>query len=229
MNRAHALVVVAAGFAFCGQTASGQELSRYRAYALESSLDSVIAASSGARLADATTLHERPAKIQELVWRAPYVRSGTELADPVKEVAFTFYNDALYQVVVSYDRERTEGLTNNDLVESLSATYGLPILLSARTKTGRPAEALADTVVVARWESASASLTLVRGAHSPELQLILVSKSLSALARTAIREAEKLDATEAPRRELEQRKKEAADATAARDKTRATNKAAFRP
>jgi hypothetical protein len=134
----------------------------------------------------------------------------------------------LYQVVVSYDRERTEGLTNSDLVESLSATYGLPVLLSARTKAG-PAEALADTVVVARWESASASLALLRGAYSSELQLILVSKPLSAQSRTAIREAGKLDATEAPRRELEQRKKEVADATAARDKTRAANKAAFRP
>jgi hypothetical protein len=38
-----------------------------------------------------------------------------------------------------------------------------------------------------------------------------------------------LDAAEAPRRELDQRKKEAAEASAAREKARATNKAAFRP
>jgi hypothetical protein len=37
------------------------------------------------------------------------------------------------------------------------------------------------------------------------------------------------DAIEAPRRELEQPKKEVADTSAARDKTRAVNKAAFRP
>jgi len=39
----------------------------------------------------------------------------------------------------------------------------------------------------------------------------------------------RLDAIQAPRRELEQRKKEVADAAATRDKIRMTNKAAFRP
>ena len=228
MNSGRALFVVAVGVAFSGQPASAQDLSRYRAYVLESSLDSVITA-SGARLADAKSLHERPAKIQELEWRAPYVTSETVLADPVREIAFTFYDDALYQVIVSYDRDRTEGLTNRDIVESLSATYGAPVLALTRTKTSRPTEALADAIVVARWESASASLTLLRGVYSPDFQLILVSKALSMRARTAIREAERLDGLEAPRRELDQRKKEATDATAARDKTRTTNKAAFRP
>ena len=122
--------VVAVGFIVSGYPASAQDLSRYRAYALESSLDSVITA-SGARLDDAKSLHERPARIQELEWRAPYVGSGSELADPVREIAFTFYNDALYQVVVSYDHDRTEGLTNKDIIESLSAAYGVPLLRSA--------------------------------------------------------------------------------------------------
>jgi len=43
------------------------------------------------------------------------------------------------------------------------------------------------------------------------------------------REAARLDAIEAPRRAVEQQKKEAADADAAREKARTTNKAAFRP
>jgi hypothetical protein len=228
MDSARTLFVVAVGVAFVGQPASAQDLSRYRAYVLESNLETVITASA-ARLADAKTLHERPAKIQELEWRAPYVISGSELADPVQDVTFTFYNDALYRVVVKYDRDRTEGLTNSDLIASLSATYGAPVPASAQPRTARAAEVLADTTVVARWDSPSASLTLLRGASSPELQLILASKSLSARATTAIREAGRLDTIEAPRRELEQRKKDVADATAVRDKARAVNKAAFRP
>ena len=72
-------------------------------------------------------------------------------------------------------------------------------------------------------------MTLIRGSYPPEFQLILISKPLSTRARSAIREAVRLDAIEAPRRESEQRKKEAGDASAARDKTRITNKAAFRP
>jgi hypothetical protein len=228
MNRLRALVVVAVGVVLTGHPVSAQDLSRYRGYILESSLETVVTA-SGARLADAKSLHERPAKIQELEWRAPYVSSGSQLADPVREVAFTFYNDALYQVVVRYDRDRTEGLTNSDIIASLSATYGTPVLASTQIRPVRVAEVPGDTTVVARWDSSSASLTLLRGAYSPELQLILISKTLSARAGTAIKEAAKLDAIEAPGRELEQRKKDAADATTARDKSRTTNKAAFRP
>ena len=220
-------IVIAVGFILGGQLAFAQDMSRYRAYVLESSFESVVAA-SGARAADAKTLHERPATIQELEWRAPYADSRNTLADPVREISFTFYNDALYQVIVNYDRDRTAGLTNSDIVESVSAAYGIPIA-SARTRTSPPVEAFPDSIVVARWENADALLTLVRGSYTSEFQLILVSKSLSARARTAIREAVRLDTIDAPRREAAQRTKEAGDASAARDKTRIANKAAFRP
>jgi hypothetical protein len=226
MNTARLLVAV--GLILGGQLAFAQDMPRYRAYVLESSLDSVVAA-SGARAADAKTLHKRPAAIQQLVWRAPYVDSRNTLADPVREISFTFYNDALYQVIVNYDRNRMEGLTNNDIVESLSAAYGVPALASAKTRTSLPAEAFPDSIVIARWENAESVLTLLRELYSPEFQLILISKPLSARARNAVREAIRLDAIEAPQREAEQRKKEAADAGAARDKTRIINKAAFRP
>jgi hypothetical protein len=211
-----------------GQLAFAQDVSRYRAYVLESSLDSVVAA-SGARAADAKTLHERPAAIQQLEWHAPYADFRNSLADPVRKISFTFYNDALYQVIVSYDRDRTEGLTNSDIVESLSAAYGAPTLPSTKTRTSPPAEASPDSIVLARWENAGSLLTLLRGSYTPEVQLILISKPLSTRARSAVREAIRLDAIEAPRREAEQRKKEAGDASAARDETRIANKAAFRP
>jgi hypothetical protein len=227
MNSTRSLVIAVGLILLSGQVTSAQDMSRYRVYVLESSLDSVVAA-SGARAADAKTLHVRPAIIQDLEWRAPYAGSGTPLADPVREIVFTFYNDALYQVVVSYDRDRTDGLTNRDIIESISAVYGMPGLASARSWASRPPEALPDSIVLARWENAESMLTLVR-AYGPEFQLILMSKPLSTRARSAIKEAIRLDAIEAPRREAEQRKKDASDASSARDKTGATNKAAFRP
>jgi hypothetical protein len=228
MNIMRTLVIAAFGLILCGHLAEAQDLSRYRDYVLDSSVDSVITA-IGARAADAKTLHERPAKIQELGWRAPYVSSGSAMADPVREIAFSFYNNALYQVVVNYDPTRTDGLTNNDIIESLSVAYGAPVALAAKPRTSPPADVLPGTVVLARWENAASALLLVRGSYSPEFQLILISKALSTSARTAIREAVRLDAVEGPRRESEQRKKDVANATAAQDKTRATNKAAFRP
>jgi hypothetical protein len=59
--------------------------------------------------------------------------------------------------------------------------------------------------------------------------LILTSRRLGTQARSAIKEAVRLDAIEAPRREADQLKKDASDATAARDQRRTANKAAFRP
>ena len=224
MNGARVLFI-AVVVVFTSQLGSAQDQSSYRGYVLESNLESVVAA-SGARAPDVKTLHERPAKIQEFEWRAPYASSGSALADPVRGAVFTFCDDALYQVVVNYDRDRTKGLTNGEIVESLTALYGEPVLRSARI---RPSAGIAEAVVLAQWDSPASSLTLLRDAYSTEFQLVLVSKALSTRARTAIREAGRLDAIEAPRRELEERKKEVADAADARDKIRTTNKAAFRP
>jgi hypothetical protein len=173
MNRTYFLIL-AVSLVLSGRMASAQDMSRYRVYALESSLDSVIAATRS-RPADAKTLHERPARIQEWEWRAPYVGSGDALADPVRAIAFTFYDDALYQVIVHYDPDRTEGLTNKDIIESISGTYGSPVLASARTATSPPSEAVLDSIVLARWESAESRLTLIRGLDRPEFQLMLVS------------------------------------------------------
>jgi hypothetical protein len=227
MRIGRASLIGTAALSLFGHVASAQDLSRYRGYVLESTLQSVVA-TSGAQATDAKTIHERPAKIQELEWRAPYVSTGTTLADPLRGIVFTFLDDALYQVVVSYDRERTDGLTNADVIETLTAAYGPPVLRSAR-QPARPAATLPDTIALAQWDTAEASLTLVRGTDTPEFQLILLSKALGLRARNATREAVRLDAAEAPQRELDQRKKDAAEASAAREQTRATNKAAFRP
>jgi hypothetical protein len=228
MNIRRAFVIGTATLSFFGHVASAQDVSRYRGYVLDSTLESV-AATSGARTTDAKTIHERPAKIQELEWRAPYVSSGSALADPVRGIVFTFLDGALYQVVVSYDRDRTEGLTNNDIIEPLTAAYGPPVLMSAKQQPTRRAAGQPDTIALAQWETAQASLTLVRAAYAPEFQLILLSKPLDLRARNATREAVRLDAAEAPQRELAQRKNEAAAASAAQEQSRATNKAAFRP
>lgn len=221
-------LVICVSLVAWGQPVQAQTLSRYRAYVLESSVETVVT-TSGARANEVNTLHERPARIQELQWRAPYASPASAPVDPVRAVAFTFVNDALYQVFVTYDRERTAGLTNEDIIQALSASYGPPALKSTIVRTELPSVVLDDAIVLAQWSDATTSLTLLRGMYSPDFQLILLSKALSARARGAIREAIRLDALEAPQREMEKRKQELAEASAARDKTRETNKAAFQP
>ena len=220
--------VVIAVSLIVGGEAAAQDLSRYREYALKASVTAV-AAKGGARPDDATTLHQRPATIQELRWRTPYIYGATGPADPVREIAFRFYDDALYQIVVRYDRDRTEGLTSKDILEALSMTYGTPTLANEQAGTTQPTGAVPDTVVLARWEDAESVVTLARGSYAPEFQLVVMSKPLGALATNAIREAVRLNALEAPQREAAQRKTDADDARAALDKKRQVNRATFHP
>lgn len=221
--------IASLGFVLGSQPVEAQAPFRYREYALQSSVASVVKISA-TRAADIKTLHERPSAIQELEWRAPYVGAGTESADPVREILFSFYDDQLYQIVVIYDRDRMEGLTSDDVIESMSATYGVPLLRQARMGLGAvKADVHADTTVVAQWEDTASLLTLTRSTYSPQFQLVMVSKSLNERARAGIKEALRLDTQEAPQRELDQRKKEVADARVASQKARVINKAAFRP
>jgi hypothetical protein len=228
MTRLPAVAGLALWVALGGQITQAQDLTRYRGYALEGSLDAVIA-TSGLRPADAKVRTERPARIQELEWRAPYVGRGVEMADPVQTLTFMFYNDALYKITASYDRTRVEGLSTADIVSALSATYGTPLAGSGRAGARRLVDVPPDMVLLAAWESESASMLLLRGGYSSDLRLILVSKALALRAKSAISEGARLDEIEAPRREAERRKQESVDADAARSKTRETNKAAFRP
>lgn len=227
MIRVRILAVASLGITLGGQILTAQSLSRYRTYALESNIVSVVK-TSGARETDLKTLHERPARILELEWRAPYVPPGPTAADPVRNVLFNFIDDRLYKVVVTYERDRMEGLTNADVIEAVSAVYGaLP--MRARPTDSLSLDMPADTVVVARWDDGASVLSLLRGEYSHEFQLVLVSKQLNQRARAAMKEAVRLDVQQAPQREVDRRKKEAADVLASEEKARAINKAAFRP
>jgi hypothetical protein len=148
----------------------------------------------------------------------------------VRDVRFSFYDDKLYEIVVTYDHARTAGLTPDDVIESLSAIYGTPLLSSRGTAPNAlPADVSAGTTVVATWGDSATHMTLTQGTYTPNYQLALISKTLDADARTAIKEALRLDKLEAPQRELDRRQKNIADAAASGQKARVINKAAFRP
>lgn len=223
------LAVAPVALALCAITVSAQELSRYRDYTLESTVAAVVAA-SGARASDTTTAHERPAVIQELVWRAPYVRAEDGDADSVRDIVFSFVDDQLYRVKVTYERDRMEGLTNEDVVTAVSATYGMAPLPQVRTVDGtRESDDYVDKAVVAQWEDPASLLTLTRGTYLPQYQLTLTSKALDDQANAAIAEAVRLDAEERPQRELDARTKAATDAREAAKKARVVNKGVFKP
>ena len=202
---------------------------QYREYTLDSTVTAMVAVDE-ARTTAPKTLHARPAVIQEIVWRAPY--TGPLGDDPVYDVALTFFNDQLYQIVVSYERDRMAGLTDEDVVATLSQTYGPALLRDARTAgTAIDADVRPDMAVVAQWDDATARLLLLRSRLTgwPQYQLALVSRRLNAQARGVIVNARRMDALAAPQLERERRAQEGAARAVADAKARDANKATFRP
>ncbi len=211
------------------QAAHAQTPFKYREHTLASSLAAVIRTTE-ARETDAKLLHERPAMIQQLEWRTPYSSGANGAVDPVRTVLFSFYNDQLYEIVVTYDRDRVEGMTNDDMIAALSSTYGPPLAKPARTvRSTLPVVIPPSVTVVAQWEDAGSWLSLSRNRYSPELQLVLISKALQPRAVAAISEAARLDAREAPERQRKARASAEEAARTASDAAREANKAAFQP
>ena len=65
--------------------------------------------------------------------------------DPVLEVALTFYNDQLFRITITYDQSRTDGMTNADVIDAVSATYGLAVVPATPHAPPRSSPALAPT------------------------------------------------------------------------------------
>jgi hypothetical protein len=224
------LAIGALGFFLSTASLESQGTSRYRDFRLEGSLDS-ISAQTGVAVSEAKLVHQRPALIQELLWRRPYAPSGPSAeTDPVKEIVFRFYNDQLSKMVVDYDRDRTAGLTDEDLIEAISADYGPRLKPGAKAGRGgaTPIDDESGTPI-ARWGDTGYAVVLYRSSYASGFRLIVTSPRLEGLARTAIARAARLDEREAPQRELARQKKEVDDRRAADLKARLANKASFRP
>jgi len=203
------------------------DLSRYRNFEIGTSLPTV-AGEARMEPSRATVIHRRPALIQELEWHPQPLGPSTE-AEAVKEVVFSFYEGQLYRISVNYDEYKTEGLTAEDLIEAISATYG--------TATRAAAEIILPSIygddeaqeVLARWEDATYSFNLIRFSHQSSFTLVAVSKRLDALVRAAVSEAARLDKQEAPQREIELQKKQEEENRVQQEKARLANKSRFRP
>jgi hypothetical protein len=181
---------------------------------------------AGTTLSEVTIVHRRPALIQEIAWqpRSPVLADPAK-AEPVKEELLCFFDGELFRIVVTFDRYRIEGMTADDIIDSISATYGpatRPIAQVAYHSIYGEAAA-----VVARWEDNQYSYDLVRTGDRASFAMVLYSKRVDGLAQAAIAEAVRLDANEAPQRELEKQKKREEAEQLVLDKARSVNKPNF--
>ena len=232
MMNVRTVAICAFGIALLSQRVGAQEFSRYRTFDLGASVASV-STSTGVVASEVTTLHERPAVLQDLEWRPSRWNTGTVSAstDPVERMVFSFYDDQLYRIVVDYRHERTDGMTNADMIEAISAVYGAPLAKSARPPARVPSEVeAASGAAAARWGDSEHGIVLYRTlSYGEALRLIVTALPVDALARKAASQARRLDEREAPSREIARQKKERADGLAAAEKARVANKKAFLP
>ena len=202
-----------------------QDLFNYRGFSFGMSPAAVLK-QTDMKMADVSTLHSQPALIQELTWWLPMLPGTSYQADSVREILFTFCNGQLYRMSATYDRSAIEGLTAEDLAQSISAKYGLPIDpvteidLSTGQRRGGPEEK-----VVAHWEDAKYSLTLGRSYLANGFTLIMYSLQTNAAADEAMAKALKLEEQQGPQKEADRQKKEADELALARLK----NLQSFRP
>ena len=227
MTRVRACVIgIICGFLGTSALNAG-DFSRYRGWQLGMSLTAA-SKEAGTTPTEATIVHQRPALIQELEWHPrPPVLAGPVKADSVRDGLLCFFNGELFRIIVTYDRYQVEGMTAEDMIEGISATYGL-----AR----RPATEIAFhsdygevAAVIARWEDAEYSFDLVRTGDRSSFAMVLYSKRLDALAQAAISQAVRLEAQEAPQREREKQQKREEEERLILEKARSVNKPNFRP
>jgi hypothetical protein len=203
---------------------SGQDLSKYRDFTLGMSLTELLE-HTGQKMTDVKTIHSRPATIEELNWWLPRASGTPRQSDSVERVLFSLYNGELYKISVTYDRLSTDGLTEEDMVRSISVKYGHATIVAPKLDSAVNERYDSKQKPVAAWEDAQYSLSLVRSSFNDVLGLVAFSKRANAEAEAASAEAVKLDQREGPKREAERLKKQMDDLQVTRER----NQKSFRP
>jgi hypothetical protein len=202
-----------------------KDLSRYRGFRFGANL-ATIAKQANASPSQAKVIQRRPGLIQELEWR-PQPLGPSSRTESVSEAVFSFYDGQLFRIAINYNRYETEGLTGEDFIEAISATYGIAERAAPAAvvegKYGDPEE------VIARWQDSEYDFHLIRSSYGPTFRLVGALKRLEALAESAMTDAKLLDAQEAPQREAARIAGEKETERAKLEKSRLVNKPKFRP
>jgi hypothetical protein len=219
----------------------GQDLSKYGKFSLGTSL-AELWKQIGPYSHSTTLIRQRPAVIQELTFWTLISSRPQEGVDPVSQILFSFYNGELYRIVVTYDRDAVEGLTDDDMVQAMWVRYGTATRAATEVNffptdyldgstdkvihffpTSDPYRS-ADRVI-ARWEDSQNAVSLLHSSNLNSFRLAISSKRLDAQAEAAIIQSVKLENEEAPQKEIDRQKKAADNLEVARQKNMKT----FRP
>ena len=188
----------------------GQDLSKYRNFSFGTSVAG-ISKQVDQLPAETQVIYQQPALIQELTWYPPPPFESSRPAEPVEKVLFSFYNGALYRMLVVYDSSAIKGLTNEDMIRVISSKYGAATRPLANVKFPTSPPYTATEKVIARWEDSQYSLNLFRSSASDTFAIVTFDKRLDAEAGASIVESVQLEQLEGPQKEIERMKKQADD------------------
>jgi hypothetical protein len=212
---------------FLSASLCAADFSSYRGFTFGADV-ATIAKQAGLKPADAKVIQQKPVLLQEIDWDPGLAAAeAPSRKDPVHNGVLSFFEGKLYRIVVVYDSYKVAGMTVDDMIDSISQTYGVAkkpgIEISFHSYYGEVAK------VLARWENEEYVYDLVRSGDQSSFALVMYSKQRDASAQAAIVEASRLYALDAPRRVLEADKKRVEDERLALEKTRAENKPNFKP
>ena len=202
-------------------------LSRYRGVTLGDAVQ-VVVSQLKMTSSDVKVVHERPTLIQRITWRPRRLVSGTVVEpDAVSEVVLTFHLGLLAGITAIYDLDRTKGLTNADLDEAFTHSYGTSLLIP--TPPRATAASRAETEIIGRWDDAETLVLLWREPSTDRIKLTVTLIATDRALQQAIADGLRFEASEAPARDLARRATEDAAIRARDEKERSDNKAAFKP
>ena len=123
MKLVHKSTMTLALILFSTSMIGAQDLSKYRNLSLGTSVAS-ISKQVDATPNQFTVIHQSPVLIQELTWWPVATSESDRRAETVEQVKFSFCNRELYKIEATYEDTATKGLTADDMVQAISATYG---------------------------------------------------------------------------------------------------------
>jgi len=220
MNTIRTAVISLAMVLLSAPLIHAQDLSRYRNFSLGTSL-AAISKQIDEKPADASVIHEHPALIEELTWWPPQPYGPSRPAEPVGQIRFSFYNGALYRMLVTYDGAATKGLTDEDMIRVVSTKYGTATQPIALVNFPTNPAYHATEKVIARWEDSQYSLNLFQS-FGDTYAVVLFTKQLDTQAGISIAESVKLEEQEAPQKEAARVKKNVDDLELDRQKNMKT-------
>src|SRR5437660_8386259 len=152
-----------------------QDLSKYRHFTVGMSLTKLLERTDQ-KMTDVKMIHNRPALIQQLTWWPPNVPGTSLRPDSVEQILFSFCNGELYKISVTYDRPSTEGLTEADMVKSISAKYGPATIVAPEDDSATSDRYNPQKKPVAPGEDEQYSFSVGRSAFDDVLRLVAWSK-----------------------------------------------------